>query len=564
MIKTLLIYPYFIEERLQAEDISVPPIGIYQVAAVLREKRYDVEVYNWHNINKTPEKIREVLGETHPDVIGFSILHANRWGGIEVARIARELDPGVKIVFGGIGATFLWEHLLTHFPEIDYIVIGEGEYTFLNLIQYLGRENEKCLEDIKGIAFREHGEIVKTEDAAPLRDLDQLPIPAEYFNYHHVSSNRGCAWNCAFCGSSKFWGKNVRFRSPDHFVRESALLYDKGTTFFYFSDDTFTIQKGRVIEICRLIIQRGLTITWNAISRVDHVDEEILYWMRKAGCVQISYGIESGSRRIRRRLNKHIRTDQIKTAFESTRKYGILARAYFIYGSPGETWETIQETIDLIHEIKPLGIIFYILDVFPGTDLYAGLQEKFNITDDIWLQEIEGIMHFEAEAELSDDLILAFGEKLRTEFYGNIHKFIESIRLVDKKELYEKHADFYSRLGMTFSHGDYSRIEVVREKDKIAEVLYKRALHYHPDHRAYLGLGIIRQKNREFEESIKILVEGLTFFPHSEEINLCLGLSYMNLREYRKALRHFLQFPHSEEANHYRLKCEMVLKESSL
>ena len=134
-MKILLIYPYWIEERKNIEDVIVPPIGIYYVGAVLKENHYDVEILNWYNINETPEKITTILRSKKPDVIGFSILQANRWGGIEIARIAKQIDPKVKIVFGGISATFLWEHFLTHFPEIDFVVIGEGEYTFLNLVR---------------------------------------------------------------------------------------------------------------------------------------------------------------------------------------------------------------------------------------------------------------------------------------------------------------------------------------------------------------------------------------------------------------------------------------------
>ena len=135
-MKILPIYPYFLETRVQtAEDVRAVPLGVYYVASVLKENQYDVEILNWYNINTTPHKISEVLAEQKPDVIGFSILHANRWGGLEIARIAKQVDPRVTIVFGGIGATFLWNHFLTHFGEVDYVVIGEGEYSFLNLIR---------------------------------------------------------------------------------------------------------------------------------------------------------------------------------------------------------------------------------------------------------------------------------------------------------------------------------------------------------------------------------------------------------------------------------------------
>jgi len=524
-MKILLIYPYFIEDRIQAEEISVLPIGIYSVAAVLKENHYDVEILNWYDIDKTPEKIGEVLQEKKPDVIGFSVLNGNRWGGIEIARTAKQLDTSVKVVFGGIGPTFLWEHFLTHFSEVDFVVIGEGDYTFLALIRWLDKGGDTDPSSIRGIAFRKKGKAVRTADPESIEDLDALPIPAKYFDYQHVSSTRGCPWRCRFCGSPGFWGQNVRFRSPEHFVEELEILYRKGITFFYVSDDTFTLKKDRVIEICKRIIEKALQIAWYAISRVNCIDEEILYWMRKAGCVQISYGVESGSEKIRKLLNKRIETDQIKKAFRLTTDYGILSRAYFIYGSPGETWETIGETIALIHEIKPLSTIFYILDLFPGTELYERLRDNSVITDDVWLDRIEGIMYYLLDPNLSEALILAFGKKLRSDYYENIHRFADAIRLIDREDLYEKHADFYSRLAMTFSHGDYSRIEAIREKEETAEKLYLKSLDYAPNHRTYLGLGILKQESGDSRKSIQILSEGIEHFPGSEALNLCLGIA---------------------------------------
>ena len=562
-MKILLIYPYFLEERIHREEIEAVPIGLYSVAAVLRESKYDVEVLNWHEIHKTPDRIREVLLEKKPDVIGFSILHGNRWGGIEIARIAKQIYPKAKVVFGGIGASFLWEHFLRDFPEIDYVVIGEGEYTFLSLVRFLEKEQDATPEDIRGIAFRSRKKIIRTEPAEPIKDLDSLPIPANYFEYQHLSSSRGCVWQCAFCGSPSFWGQKIRFRSPEHFVEELEILYKKGITFFYFSDDTFTIDKDRVIEICKKIIEKKLKITWYAISRVDCINEDMLFWMRKAGCIQISYGIESGSKKIRTTLKKGVKVDEIQKTFAQTTDYGILSRAYFIYGSPGETWKTIQETLDLIREIKPLSVIFYILDIFPGTHLYEQLKQRSGMTDDIWLKRMEGIMYFETDPALSDELILAFGKKLRTEFYENVHRYAQSVHLVEKKELYEEHSDFFSRLGMTFSHGDYSRIDAVKEKDRTAESLFRKSLHYHPNHRAYLGLGIIQQKRGQYQESFKVLSEGIKHFPDSEDLNLSLGVCYMNLGGYQEALTHFARFPSSRAANVYAERCREEIQARS-
>jgi len=561
-MKILLIYPYWLEERVNTEDVVVPPIGMYSVGAVLKENHYDVEILNWCRINETPEKISEILIEKQPDVIGFSILQANRWGGIEIAKIAKRINPEVKIVFGGVSPTFLWKHFLTHFPEIDYVVMGEGEYTFLHLIRCIGKKEYDHIGNIRGIALKKHGKVVRTKPAEYIKDLDQLPIPATYFEYQHLSLSRGCPGNCTFCGSPKFWGRKVRFHSVDYFVEELELLYKKGINFFYFSDDTFSVNKKRVIQICKKILKKNLRITWNAISRVNYMSEEVLSWMRKAGCIQISYGIESGSEKIRAYLNKKITTREIKKTFDITLKYGILPRAYFIYGSPGETGKTIQESIDLIKKIKPLVIYSSVLSLFPGTELYSQYKKKSKLSEDIWLNRIEDIKYFETDAKLSRDAVISFGKKLRTTYYESLPAIVGAIELIDKKEFYPMHADFCSRLGMTFDHGDYALNENIKGKDNIAEKLYVKALNYHPNPRAYLGLGILNQKKSAYRESVQILSKGVEHFPGNEQLSLCLGISHMNLGDFETPLSFFLKYQHSKQCLGFIVACYHELNDA--
>lgn len=561
-MKILLIYPYFLEKRIHEEDLRAMPIGLYYVGALLKAHGYDVELLDWHAAKDTPWAIIKTLRNVAPDVVGLSVLQANRWGAIEIARLAKEVNPNTTIVFGGVSPSFLWNHFLTHFPKVDFVVLGEGERPFLNLVRWIEKgRDEKDLKTIGGIAYRSGGHIRKNEPEPFVQDLDDLPDPARYFTFQHVVSSRGCPWDCIFCGSPAFWKRRVRFHSVNYFVTQLETLYRKGVSFFYVSDDTFTMKKERVIEICKEIIRRGLDITWVAISRVSDVDDELLCWMRKAGCAQVSYGVESGSEKIRCLLNKKIKASQILKAFSSTTRAGIMARAYFIYGNFGETPETIQKTIDMMLEIKPLSVIFYILDIFPGTALYESYKKAKGVTDDIWLRKIEDVMYFKTDPAITEEQVLAYGKRLRETFYRALPEFIDSIELAEREDLYPFHADFCSRLAMTLTHGDYAHIEGIRDKDQIAEKLYWKALEYGPDHRAYLGLGVIHQKRRDYPSSARVLLEGLNHFPRSDQLHMCLGISYMNMGRFKEALSCFERCKDVSGAEKFITACKQALKQ---
>jgi tetratricopeptide (TPR) repeat protein len=172
-----------------------------------------------------------------------------------------------------------------------------------------------------------------------------------------------------------------------------------------------------------------------------------------------------------------------------------------------------------------MSAIFYILDIFPGTALYEDFQRRTKVGDDIWLEKIEDIMYFETDPRLSQDMILAFGQRLRADYFRYLPEFADAIELIDEKALYETHADFLSRLAMTFSHGEFASIDTIPSKEEVAQRLYERSLSYYPNQRAFLGLGIIMQKQRRYEESVRILSEGVMQFPEDESLATCLGIS---------------------------------------
>jgi len=216
----------------------------------------------------------------------------------------------------------------------------------------------------------------------------------------------------------------------------------------------------------------------------------------------------------------------------------------------------------LIKKIKPLVIYSSVLSLFPGTALYAQYKKKSNLSEDIWLNRIEDIKYFETDAKLSRDAVISFGKKLRTTYYELLPAIVDDIELIDKKEFYPMHADFCSRLGMTFDHGDYALNEDIKEKDNIAEKLYIKALNYQPDLRAYLGLGILNQKKRAYHESVKILSKGVDYFPDNDQINLCLGISHMNLGAFETALSFFLKCQDSKQVLGFIINCYHALNNS--
>lgn len=522
----VLIYPFFSIERVHIENIEAPPIGLHYLGALLKDQGHDVELLNWHDARDKPHIIEDALSAIKPDLIGFSIFHANRWGGIQLAKIFKEHFTDVPIVFGGIGATFLDDHLLQHFSWIDIIVRGEGEITFPALIRRI--EAQKSYSDLPGLTFRAGDIIQRNPDAERIEDLDTLPKPATHYTFHHLALSRGCPGKCTFCGSPWFWGPKVRFHSADYFVGQLEILYEKGQRFFHFSDDTFTLRKKLVLEVCALIVEKELDITWAAISRVDRIDEETLKAMRMAGCIQISFGVESGSEKIRNVLNKKFNEDQIRRAFALTVSYGILARAYIIYGCPGESPDTIGDTIRLLKDIRPLVTLFHVLALFPGTYLYNLYKSRTGATDDIWLYREEDLPFFEVDTNLAAEMVFQFGKRMKQALQECLPDVIRSLELVDDEELFPFHASFLSRLALTIDRGDYPHALPKGAAQDLAWELYCRALDYAPDAQAYWGLGLLAQDQKDYRKAEAILQKGLRVFPQDNMLAKVLADTLMS------------------------------------
>ncbi|WDP87069.1 MAG: radical SAM protein [Desulfobacter sp.] len=571
-MKILLVNPACLDQRITDDDAKIVPIGLYYLAAQALEQKMTANILNLADLGDAPPDpgqqgkanplsvFKKYIKTEPPDIIGFSVTNPSRINAMACATAARKLLPQTILVFGGPAPTFMGEHFFKACPALDIIVQGEGETSFTAMITAVkaGRIHPdkkrlpQSFDQIPGLVIRRKTGRVDTGPAQLLKDLDTLVHPSKYFVFQHLSMSRGCPGKCTFCGSPKFWGSaDIRRHSAGWFFEEIKTLARKGVSHFYISDDTFTMDREAVIELCENIITAGLSITWNAISRVDYIDAYLLKSMRKAGCIQISFGVESGSAKIRKTLGKPIDNDICVRAFDLVKAHGILPRAYFIYGSPGENQATIDQSIELMERLGPLSTVFYMLVIFPGTHLYTRAVEKGWVNDDIWYQQIEDLPWFKVDKDLDFTCVKSYGDRLRSAFFTKVEQFAAQIDFKQDKELFPFHADFLSRLALTFSHGEYSNDPRIKDPDKTALALFEKAFEYHPDPRAYLGLAMIHQKAKLFSKAVHCLENGLAHFPGHKDLCVCMGVCLMNQAQFSKALSFFIPFDKDPCLGHY-------------
>lgn len=357
------------------------------------------------------KQARKVLRE-NPDFIGIT---ATSVAIKNAAKIALELKKKTKapIILGGPHITAVPKKTMELFPQFDMGVIGEGEETMVELLNgYIVREENtqpfshlaiEPFSSIPGLIFRtKDDEIVETTPRAPIEDLDTLPLPAfdllpDFSHYggsqfiefderptFRLVTSRGCPFNCRFCDKSVF-GKIFRAHSPEYVIKMVKILYhDYGIRHIYFSDDTFTLDKERIFKLCKLLQKEKLDLTWDCNTRVDMVDLPLLQEMKKAGCTYIAYGIETGSQKILDILNKQITLNQIGKACDWTVKAGIKIRGNFMMGNPGETRETIKETIKFAKSLPFYTFKMSFFTPFPNTEIYEEEIDKWGKYDEDW------------------------------------------------------------------------------------------------------------------------------------------------------------------------------------
>jgi len=348
-------------------DFFQIPYGLLSLAANSVRAGHQVKTLNLSSF--TWSSVERILRQLNADVVGLSCWTANRRGVQLLAKAIKHHYPNTYVVIGGPHATPLARPILENWGEVDCVVIGEGESTFLDLLGRL--EHKLPITDLPGALTRNGNDVCVGPRRQAIGQLDELASAHELFPTHIVMTSRGCPWNCTFCGAEASWGRGFRSLSTGRVLDAfEAALQQVPVRVLLVKDDTFTANRKRVLEICRGIRQRGLRFLWSCDTRVDVLDDELLREMRLAGCERLSLGVESGSPEILRAINKRITIDQIVKSADTARRFGIRTRFYMMLGNRGETEATFRESLSFLQRARPNSYIFSCLSIYPGTDDY--------------------------------------------------------------------------------------------------------------------------------------------------------------------------------------------------
>ena len=373
-MRVLLINPFY-----PISETPSPPLGLAYLAGALSASGVEVKILDLVVFPYSRTMLANLIQTFRPHIAGLTAVSMTFNNAIGVIKDIKEVNPDIMTVMGGPHVSFCARQTLGDYPQLDVVVIGEGEKTVVELCRTA--DNGHDLAKVRGIAYRRGAEICYTTPREPIENLDELPLPERGLlplgRYRalkmpiSMTTSRGCPFKCIFCVGRKMVGARVRYRSPEKVVDELQYLGSWNFHQINIADDLFTANKQHCLGVCNEIIERGLKLTWTSFARVDTVSDELLTKMKAAGCNAVSFGIESANPRILKTIKKGITLDQVEAAVGMCRRAGVTPYASFILGLPGETPATIAETMAFGERLKRQGLAFgfHLLAPFPGTEI---------------------------------------------------------------------------------------------------------------------------------------------------------------------------------------------------
>jgi radical SAM superfamily enzyme YgiQ (UPF0313 family) len=386
--RILLIHPLGYDAQVAARDISrmanlMPPLGLAGLAAYVEQAGFRADIIDCFARPDAGRLLDDYVRRYQPRFVGATCTTAGFLDAARIFRRVRELSPATRCIAGGPHVSALRERIVQEFPEVDYVVVGEGERPLRRLMEADGRP-----AGIVGLVYRDNGQVVFSGFQQDLLDLDTLPLPAYHriegfprryqlpiFNYPKTPntsciSSRGCPYQCSYCDRSVF-RRTFRCNSADYLYRHVQFLRAQfGIRHINFYDDQFTFQRDRVVAFCRRMIDEPLGMTFNCAVRAEHVDPELLALMKKAGCWMISLGIESGDPDLLAQHRQNVDLERMSRTIRDIHKARIRVKGLFMIGLPGETEQSFRRTMQYVfsHPLDDVNVAKF--TPFPGSPLY--------------------------------------------------------------------------------------------------------------------------------------------------------------------------------------------------
>jgi magnesium-protoporphyrin IX monomethyl ester (oxidative) cyclase len=399
-MRVLLAVPPGIDklELYKVLGLKAPPLGLAWIAAVLEMAGHKVRVIDSPTEGVDLKTFINEVKSWSPDVVGITSITPTIYKAYDAAKAIKEYDKDLPVIMGGPHVTFMYEEALSN--GVDVVVRGEGEYTTLELVNTMEKDglDAERLKSIRGLAFRRDGEVVRTPDRPPIRNLDELPPPARHLlpmdkytlfgkpiRIIHAMASRGCPYGCSYCSTSYFWGRMIRYRSAEAVADEIEDAVNKyKTNIVAFTDDEFTLGKRFVYDFLREIRKRGLDISFSCGSRVDTIDRDMMAKLKEHGCTALYFGVESGSQDTINRVGKNITLEQANRVFQWAKEINIDHVGSFIIGFPWETIDDTKNTVRFAMKLNPTYAQFTVATPYPGTPLYYQAVNENLIEDWNW------------------------------------------------------------------------------------------------------------------------------------------------------------------------------------